>query len=137
QTVELERDGRKSPSYEVRSHLDIWTFKGDEVTSKTTDGSHMEPGTTFRLDPTKSPKAIDMTWLDGHLKGQALAGIYSLEKGQLWLCYAPLSKDSSNRPAEFKTRKGDGLTLVVLERVKAKGPGETDLGQQLGDKAAQ
>ena len=136
-TVEYEHDGKKSPSYEIRSYLEIWTFKGDEVSSKRVDGSDMEPGARFKLDPAKSPKAIDMTWAEGRLKGQISAGIYALEKGKLWLCTAPPWKDSSKRPTEFKTHKGDGVTLLVLERVLQKRPGsETDGPRPPGDKAA-
>src|SRR5262249_7060544 len=104
-------------SYEIRSQLEIWTFKGDGVSTKRVDGSDREPGARFKLDPAKSPKAIDMTWSEGHLKGKTVAGIYSFEKGKLWLCTGPPSNDSDIRPTEFKTRKGDGWTLRVLERV--------------------
>ena len=56
--------------------------------------------------------------------GRAAAGIYALEKDRLMLCLAPVvpGKDPGRRPAEFKTRDGDGLALFVLERVGPKGP---------------
>ena len=42
-----------------------------------------------------------------------------MEESRLRLC-APLFADGSDqRPAEFKTRAGDGLMVVVLERVKS------------------
>jgi hypothetical protein len=42
-------------------------------------------------------------------------------KDRMRLCmpYAP-TKDPSERPTEFKTEAGDGLMLVVLERVNPK-----------------
>jgi len=116
-TVEYEYEGKKAPTYGTRSYLEVWTFKGDEASTKGVDGSDMEPGAKFKLDPAHSPKAIDLTWSEGRLKGKTVAGIYSFEKGKLWLCTAPPSKDSGNRPTDFKTSKGDGLTLKVLERV--------------------
>src|SRR5262249_46573839 len=77
-TIEFERDGKRSPSYEVRSNRDIWTFKGNEVSEKS-DGSYMSLGARFKLDPTQSPKTIDLTWVGSRLKGQTQVGIYAIQ----------------------------------------------------------
>jgi RNA polymerase sigma-70 factor (ECF subfamily) len=116
-TAEYEREGKKVPSYEIRSQLEVWTFQGDEVSTKRVDGPDKEPGARFKLDPAQSPKAIDRTWSEGRLRGKTIAGIYSIEKGKLWLCTGQPSNDSNHRPTEFKTSNGDGRTLRVLERV--------------------
>ncbi|MCI0455444.1 MAG: TIGR03067 domain-containing protein [Gemmataceae bacterium] len=102
-SVEYERDGKKRPSYEVMSRREIWNFKGDEVSMKS-DGGGLLPGTRFKLDPSKSPKVIDITWFEGPVKGQTAAGIYALEKGRLWLCIplpskTPASAPPNSRPA--------------------------------------
>jgi hypothetical protein len=45
--------------------------------------------------------------------------IYSLDKDKLRLCIN-IFGDPSYRPAEFKTKDGDGAGFAVLERVKDK-----------------
>ena len=72
-----------------------------------------------RLDPSKSPKEIDITMLDGPGKGSTFPGIYSLEKGQLRVCYSH-TKDPKDRPKDFKTKRGELRELLILERVKTK-----------------
>jgi uncharacterized protein (TIGR03067 family) len=115
--VEVERDGEKATADDVTSLRLV--FNGDEITIKKSDGTGRERKKTFKLDSGKSPKAIDITSLDGQEQGKTQACIYSLDKVRLKICmpYAP-AKDPSERPAEFKTQAGDGLLLLVLERVK-------------------
>src|SRR2546425_2409033 len=42
--------------------------------------------TTFTLDPSKKPKAIDMVFLEGEKKDKLLKGIYWLEGDTLKIC---------------------------------------------------
>ena len=88
----------------------------------------MDPGpgrrARFKLDPGRTPKAIDITSLEGQESGQTAASIYTLERGRLMLCIPSMApgKDPGQRPKRFQTRDGDGLVLFVLERVGPKGP---------------
>src|SRR5262245_35049352 len=41
---------------------------------------------TIEIDPTKTPKTIDFTYIEGQQKGQSTRGIYSLERDELKLC---------------------------------------------------
>jgi uncharacterized protein (TIGR03067 family) len=76
-------------------------------------GGPVDVKSRIRLDPSKSPKEIDFTMLDGPGKGSTFPGIYALEKGQLRICYS----HTKDRPKEFKTKRGELRELIVLERV--------------------
>jgi uncharacterized protein (TIGR03067 family) len=67
----------------------------------------------YKLDPTKNPKAIDMTPLGGVDEGRRLLGIYELSGDNLKLCWT----EKGERPKEFKG--GASRTLIVLQRRKA------------------
>ncbi len=62
------------------------------------------------LDPAKTPKQIDIN------HGEAIKdkAIYKLDGNKLTIC-----QHEKDRPSDFTTKKGDGRTLWVLERVKA------------------
>lgn len=115
QAVEVEKDGKKVTADDVKDLRIV--FKGGEFIAKSAKGEGKERKSKFTLDPSKSPKQIDITPLEGPDKGQTAACIYSLENGQLKLCM-PYFKDLGTRPKEFKTQAGDGRMLFVLKRVK-------------------
>jgi uncharacterized protein (TIGR03067 family) len=92
-----------------------WTFKegGKAVFSlKVFQGKDWEY--TYRVDPSKTPKIIDFTYVGPYdqFKGLKQLGIYKLEKGKLTLCLAEAHKD---RPKVFAV-KGEDRTLLELER---------------------
>lgn len=116
--VEAELGGKKMPEDEAKDLRMV--IKGEAISIRHSDNDERKREKTFKLDPTKSPKQIDITSLDGQEKDQTAACIYSLEKGRLKLCIPYFTKDPSQRPTEFKTKDGDGVMLMVLERVKAK-----------------
>jgi RNA polymerase sigma factor (sigma-70 family) len=83
---------------------DTVEFKGDKVTLRTES--------TFTLDPSKSPKWIDMPSADG----RGFVGVYALDGDKLTLhCTVP---GSTARPTELEFKKGVNTTRLVLERVK-------------------
>ncbi len=109
-------------------------FNGQEVTAEGTKAFQVEfngdqivfnPATearkhTFAVDPSAKPKAMDLTVGDGPKKGEKLpCAIYKLEGDKLTIC---LDKEGTagTRPTRFKTAAGDGLALIVFERVKVK-----------------
>ena len=73
---------------------------------------------TFKLNPAKSPKEIDLTSHDGVETGQIHLGIYKLEKNQLTICMPFFATGA--RPTEFKRDADNGMTLMVFERVNPK-----------------
>ena len=76
---------------------------------------------TFKIDPAKSPKAIDFTYTTGFLKGKTFKGIYKIEGDDLTICRG-LSPDTE-RPDEFAAPVDSGLVLVVWKRSKTVGAG--------------
>jgi uncharacterized protein (TIGR03067 family) len=72
----------------------------------------------FKLDPSKSPKEMDMVSLDGFESGQTHAAIYKFENEGLIICLPYFNGDNFLRPNEFKATIEDGRMLVELERVK-------------------
>jgi uncharacterized protein (TIGR03067 family) len=108
--VEMQTGGNPAPKEVLeKARLEI---KDDEMTWHS--GGTSVRKSRIRLDPSKSPKEIDITFLDGPGKGSTFPGIYALEKGQLRLCYS----HTKDRPKDFKTERGQLRELVILEREK-------------------
>jgi len=107
-TVSKDDDGIKGMKFIIKdNNMDVTTAKADGKERKK----------TFQVNPSKSPKEMDITSLDGQEKGQTAACIYKLEKNKLTICMPYFVKDPSLRPTEFKAGEDDGLMVPVLERV--------------------
>jgi uncharacterized protein (TIGR03067 family) len=108
-----EQGGKAQP--DAKEHL--LTFKGDTFTI--TRGDELFVKGTVALDPSQSPKAIDMKITEARReedKGKEVHGIYELDKGTLRWCTAePGNKD---RPKEFATKEGTRLMLITLKKEK-------------------
>jgi uncharacterized protein (TIGR03067 family) len=87
------------------------TFEGDKYTVK--NGDEVIQAAKQALDPSRSPKTIDVTVVEGVNKGTVILGIYELNGDTLKVCFDPEGK---NRPTEFKTAAGSQTTLVVHKR---------------------
>lgn len=70
---------------------------------------------TFKVDVSKKPKTIDITYTEGPQKGMTLLGIYELEGDTYKICVSMVEKD---RPKEFATKEGTQHVLQVLKREK-------------------
>jgi len=86
------------------------TFTGDTFVVTLTDGSTAIKG-TFKLDPTRQPKAVDWTDTFGPDAGKTFPAIYSLGGDRLIFCAAA---EGHERPTEF--RAGPGQDLRVCQR---------------------
>jgi uncharacterized protein (TIGR03067 family) len=115
--VSMEVQGEKKPDEEFRKFTVV--LEGDQWTVSV--GETIAAQTTFRLDPTRKPKTIDLIDM---AKGRVIRGIYSLEADTLRVCDRGTEK--GERPTEFATRPDSGLVLVVLQRVKTGGPRKED-----------
>jgi uncharacterized protein (TIGR03067 family) len=108
--VSIDVDGRSIPA--ERFGEDRLTLKGKQFT--TTVGGTTTTG-TFKIDPTASPKRIDITFADGPGKGNTQPGIYALDGDTQKICWAAPGKA---RPTAFEAKPKSGRILQVLEKVK-------------------
>lgn len=94
-----------------------WTVKGNEMIW--TGVSIGDVKVSFAVDPTKSPKQIDFTFLDGPNKGQKCLGVYELKGESLWVCVQdPGGK--GDRPTEFAAGRTKDQSFLVLDPVERK-----------------
>jgi len=106
----VEAGGKKLPADGFKGMTVV--FKGDKYDVKS--GDDVVEAATLKLDPSKSPKAFDVTVTDGPNKGKVMLAIYEFEGDALKVCFDPEGK---KRPTEFKTGSGSE-TLVVHQRAK-------------------
>ncbi len=88
------------------------TFEGDKYTVK--KGEQVVQAATQKLDPSKSPKTLDVTVAEGPNKGAIMLGIYEISGDTLKVCFVP---EGNKRPTQFKSASGSE-TLVVHKRLK-------------------
>ena len=77
-------------------------------------GDNKDEG-TVKQDPSKSPKAMDITGTNGPNKGKTFLVIYELKGEELRVCYDLSGK---SRPTEFATKPNTHLFLVTYRRTK-------------------
>lgn len=106
----VESGGKELPADGFKGMTVI--FQGDKYTVK--KGDEVIQACTLKLDPSKSPKTLDVTVTEGLNKGAAILGIYEIRGDTLKVCFDPEGK---KRPMEFKSASGS-QTLVVHKRVK-------------------
>lgn len=107
--VSTESDGKTVASESLKGRDVRMVFEDDRVIAKMGEKS-VSLG-TFKLDPTRTPRWYDRISTDGTPRH----GIYRLEGDRLTICLAGLGKD---RPTDFGTKQGDGLSLLVYQREK-------------------
>jgi uncharacterized protein (TIGR03067 family) len=109
-----EEDGKKLGADEVKG-MNIVFADSLLVVLRNTTLLHLSK---LKVDPTKTPKSVTATVVDGPQKGDTFLGIYAWEGDTLTICYDPQGND---RPKEFKTTAGSGLVLLVCKRFRPKG----------------
>jgi uncharacterized protein (TIGR03067 family) len=118
--VEVELQGKKLTKDDAEAKTMRFVIKDNGLTFSNTEKTGRERKKTFKLDPGKTPKEIDITSLDGQEKDTTAACIYKLDGDRLTICMPYFAKDPSVRPKEFKAEADSGLMLLTLERAKAK-----------------
>jgi len=108
--IAYERDGVPEPQDEQGWEPKV-TFVGDTFVVTLADGSIPIKG-TYKVDPTRNPKAVDWTDTIGEDAGKTLLAIYSLEGDRLIFCAASPGQE---RPTEFRTRPGQVLRVSQRE----------------------
>jgi uncharacterized protein (TIGR03067 family) len=112
-----EAGGRELPTVELK--LLLLTFEGDKHTVK--KGDEVVQVGIQKLDPSKSPKTIDVTMTEGPSKGTVMLGIYELDGDTLKVCFDPRGK---KRPTEFKSAPGSENFVNIHKRVRMHRAGE-------------
>jgi uncharacterized protein (TIGR03067 family) len=103
--------GQEIPRNQLKEFLVI--YEGDKHTVKVGD-KVIQVGTQ-KIDPSKSPKTIDVTMSEGPNKGAVMLGIYEFDGETLKVCFDPQGK---KRPTEFKSEAGSQNFVNVHKRVK-------------------
>jgi uncharacterized protein (TIGR03067 family) len=88
------------------------TLSGNRFTLTMPDATHRG---TYTVDPTVTPKTIDVTFSEGPQAGRLGRGIYELGGDTCKVCMA---RETRPRPTEFASRLSSGLVLEVLKREK-------------------
>jgi uncharacterized protein (TIGR03067 family) len=110
--VAAETDGKKVPPEDL-GRYQLLIESGGRMTAFR-DGKITLQG-SMTLDPARMPKTLDVTFTQGEQSGKTAQGIYELKDGTFKVCRA---SPGHNRPTEFASPPGSGLTLIVYERAK-------------------
>lgn len=113
--VSLEYGGDTTPKAGLPPIGTMLVFKADKISA--TDGKNEKVVDAYKiLDTKKTPKVIEITPLDDRpSKGKPQKAIYELKDDRLKLC---VQNEDGKPPTEFATKRGDGLLLLIFERVK-------------------
>jgi uncharacterized protein (TIGR03067 family) len=110
--LEAISEGKPLPKEMIKGA--VLTFKGDRV--QVTFLGDTATG-TFKLDPTKKPRTIDLV-----IGRDRRVGIYAIEGNKLKLCMVPEGKDKDgkvlDRPTSFQSTEENRRELLILERMK-------------------
>lgn len=106
----VQMDGKAMPEQDFKGNAII--LNGDRFTAKV-EGRDLNG--LYEVDPTATPKTIDVTFGEGEERGRTMLGIYELEGDTYRVCMALSGK---TRPTEFTTKPGSDQMLEVLKREK-------------------
>jgi uncharacterized protein (TIGR03067 family) len=81
----------------------------EKIVTELPDGTMRE--STYKLDPTQKPKALDIRYRDQ----ETIEHVYTLEGDTLKVC-GPLPGQGAGRPTEVGTKEGSGTMMVTLKR---------------------
>jgi uncharacterized protein (TIGR03067 family) len=104
-------DGKPSPSKDFADFK--MTLKGDTFATEGADG---KSSGTYKIDPTKKPKTLDINFINGALDGVTMLGVYELDGDTYKVCLP--TAPGAERPKELASKKGSGLVLEVFKRIK-------------------
>lgn len=94
--------------------LDKFTLvnEAEQFTITIGDDTH---GGTFTIDPTQTPRTMDLFYTQGPNNGQTTVAVYEVEDDKLTVCY---SLNSNMRPTELSSAGDQIRVLVKYERKK-------------------
>jgi uncharacterized protein (TIGR03067 family) len=111
--VSTETNGKKLTAENFKEFSRKVTGESYSVTIESEEGIQTIGIKIIKLDPSKSPKTIDVEMTEGPAKGKTFHGIYKFEDDTQTICLAAPDKD---RPAKFDSKEG---TVTVWKRSKS------------------
>jgi uncharacterized protein (TIGR03067 family) len=112
QLVAMVRRGQDQPAEALREYISAIK---DGIFSVRQGLLHTQA--QIKVDPDKNPKTIDLTILEGKLKGEVVPGIYKLERradvDYLTICHADPGQE---RPKVFVSGPDSGVYLMIYKR---------------------
>lgn len=114
QVVALEIDGNQVKEEDVKKFKVV---NGADGTWNISIEGEIKLQGTSEIDPSKEPKAVDLTVTEGETKGETMLGVYEFsdENNTRKVCFA---KPGDERPGEFAAPAGSGRMLATLKRIK-------------------
>jgi uncharacterized protein (TIGR03067 family) len=109
--VKVVNDGVTMSKDDLKDMVLIVT--GDKGVVKKGDKTLFEG--TSKMDMSKEPWTIDVTITAGEGKGKVMKGIMKMDGEKMVACWG---KAGGKRPKKFKSTKGSGRVLEVLEEIK-------------------
>jgi uncharacterized protein (TIGR03067 family) len=91
-----------------------FVIKGKKYEQKR--GDELIEAGTQDLDPTKSPKHMDVTVTEGETKGEKQLAIYEIEGDKIRACFA--QHGSKERPTKFESKEGSDHIYIEMKRKK-------------------
>ena len=108
-------EGGNPLSESIVKNLEV-VIKGNRLVFKNIASLTDHAGTlTIKLDPSTTPKCIDLKVEAGSLKGTVFEGVYETKGDELKLCLL-FASGARNRPVEFETKADSNRVLLVLKR---------------------
>jgi uncharacterized protein (TIGR03067 family) len=108
----METDGKPAPATAFKRMR--FTFKGDKLLVRGNFDNDAEEECKYEIDPSKSPKHIDI--MPPKEKNPVL-GVYCIKEDELRLCLRH-ANSPEGRPTEFYTKRESNLILMVFKRTK-------------------
>jgi RNA polymerase sigma factor (sigma-70 family) len=112
--ITVASDGKKQNTPAGRTTQ--LTFRGEAFTLER-DGKVIAKG-TLKVDPSKKPHPLDLTFSEGDMAGKTTLAIYEIQGDELQEGFAITGNE---RPTGFTTEKGNNRLVFTYRRVK---PGE-------------
>jgi uncharacterized protein (TIGR03067 family) len=112
--VSVVVNGEEQPAAQFEKS--VLTVKGNERVIKV--GDEVKSRAKYKIDPTKTPKAIDIEVIEGssELKGKTFKGIYELTDDTMTVIFSL----QGERPGDFTSKPETGRVLQKFKRLKDK-----------------
>jgi len=106
----MEIGGNKAPTEAFENMT--FTFTGKKYVQKS--GDNVVEAGTQDLDPSKSPKYMDVTVTEGETKDKKQLAIYEIDGDTCKICFA--QHDSKDRPTKYDTKDTDNMYFELKRK---------------------